>query len=110
MGSQNTEIANQAQLQNIANQMKAAEFNAGNVNQANLFNANATNQANQLNSNRQMSALEGMRGLYGTTPAMSALFGNQAMQSAGMQNQMDQDRMANMFRLISQGTNALPRF
>ncbi len=82
----------------------AGEQNAASANQAGQFNANARNTTNQFNTQMpleygrynqanlgiQADALGGMRSLYGTTPAMSSLFGNQAMNAAQFQNELDQ--------------------
>lgn len=48
--------------------------------------ANAAGQQD----NSAQNALQGMTGLYGTTPALSSLYGNQAMQGAQLQNQITQ--------------------
>ncbi len=42
--------------------------------------------------------IEGMQSLYGTTPAMSALFGNQALQHASLQNNINQENTDKMLR------------
>lgn len=110
---------NQAQLANIANQMQTSQFNAGQANQAGQNNAQFQNQAQQFNSaaqnaaimqnaqnvlqsqlanqqgqnqnfDNQLAALNGQQGLYGTTPAMSALFGNQALSAADLQRMINQ--------------------
>jgi hypothetical protein len=70
VASQNANIANQAETQNVQNQFNAAQYNAGLLNQANMFNStnnqntglynasnqqqtNLANQAAQLNTNAQ---------------------------------------------------------
>lgn len=114
MASENTGAANQAQLANISNNMRANEFNQGNAMQGNLFNANAANQANQFNiqnaqanrntgNSQQLAALQGMHSLYGTTPALSNLFGNQAMQGAQFQNQLNQQGQNANLNLTGEG-------
>lgn len=107
-GQFNANNMNQAQLQNIMNQMQNSQYNAGQANQASQFNIGNQNQnnqqnfqnqfgvaqfnagQNQLQNQNQQQALAGMQGLYGTTPAMSQLFGNQAMSQSQLQNQIDQ--------------------
>lgn len=76
---------------------KAAQDTAEATDKANLFNIQNLTDTNKFNLglNRQsiddaMKALSGMQSLYGTTPALSQLFGNQAMQSAQFKNQMQQ--------------------
>jgi len=138
-GQINTSAANQAQLQNIANQIaanqynagavnQAGQFNAGNIQQADLFNANAVNAGNQQNiqnqlavsqfnqqqqqqpQQNQLAALQGMSSLYGTTPAMSNLFGNQALSAAQLQNQINQQNNQSGLNLVGQGISQIPRF
>ncbi len=102
--ARNLEQYNQGQQFNIGNFMRANEFNAGGANQANMFNVGQGNQAaqfnaqlplqygqyNQGNNNLALQALGGQASLYGTTPALSSLFGNQALQGAQLQNQINQ--------------------
>jgi hypothetical protein len=135
----NIEQQNQGQLQNISNQMQLNQQNAGIVNQSNQANIDAINRANQANTDamnqarqfniqqpmqtaqfntqqqqipqqQQMQALQGMQGLYGTTPAMSQLFGNQALQGAQLQNQINQQNRQNTNQLINEGISLIPRF
>lgn len=78
--------------------------NANAVNEANRFNLELPleyAQFNRGNQNNALAALEGMRSLYGTTPALSSLFGNQAMNTAGMQNQMNQQAFQNKLQQIA---------
>jgi hypothetical protein len=98
IGMRGADSANQANLANIANRMRANEFNAGATNQANQFNINNQNEASRYNNqfigqnqDTQLRALQGMQSMYGTTPAMSSLFGNQALQHAQLQNQITQE-------------------
>lgn len=126
----NTTNANTAQLENIANMMKtgmfnagnaneAAKFNAGNANENARFNAGATNTQSQNNfenmfrtntfnaGNQQqqienlLKALQGMQGLYGTTPAMAQLFGDQANKSATLQNTITQQNRSSEADMIN---------
>lgn len=46
--------------------------------------------------------LDRMKSLYGTTPGKSALYGSQAMQGAGLQNNIKQQNEAGRLRLIGQ--------
>ena len=73
-----------------------------------MANTDILNQASMFNLKRgdermgnQLQAVEGMRGLYGTTPALSALFGNQALNAAQLQNQINQQNMNNGLQIIS---------
>lgn len=83
---------------NNTNILNTNNANANSVNDANRFNAtNAINQTNnqqsilarlqQLysdNSSRRLSTLDAMRALYGTTPALPALYGSQAATAANL--------------------------
>jgi len=86
MGQNNAQMMNQGNLANIANTMQTGQFNANAANQAGQFNAQQRLQPQQT----QLAALQGQASLYGTTPALSQLFGNQAMQHAQTQNQINQ--------------------
>jgi hypothetical protein len=104
MGRANIEEQNRGQQFNIGNAQRASEFNAGAANQAGMFNTGAGNEAARFNmqlplqygqynqgiSDRALRALEGQRSLYGTTPALSSLFGNQALQGAQLQQMINQ--------------------
>lgn len=63
-------------------------------NQFNQQNADTINEANRFNATnlpgQSMQALNGMQSLYGTTPALASTFGNQALQGATLQNQINQ--------------------
>lgn len=83
-GIDQNRIGNQLQgmqgMSNIENQRLNAELEAG------RFNATAGMQADQFNSGNQMDALRGMVSLYGTTPGMANMFGDQlgrAIQNSG---------------------------
>lgn len=60
--------------------------NANIMNEAGRFNAG---QGNQTNTNI-LGAIQGQANLYGTTPALSSLFGQQAVTGASLQNQINQ--------------------
>jgi len=69
---------------NAGNALQAGIANSGNSLQAEIANA----QLKQGNNRDILSAIEGMKSLYGTTPALTNLFGNQVMQAQGSgQNQ-----------------------
>lgn len=106
----NTSNANQNNQFNASNQNQNNQFNANNMNQTGQFNANAQNDMSRFNAQNQQGAmgnlmtlyqqqqgnqyagLNAMTNLYGTTPANSALYGNQAMQQA----QLEEQRRARM--------------
>lgn len=68
---------------------------------ANILNAQAgaEDEASQFNRqivpNMKLNALQGMTSLYGTTPALVNTFGNQALQAAQLQNQVNQQNKQN---------------
>lgn len=103
-GSKNTDAINRANEINAANATKAgqdqldlAKFNTGNA--MDMAKFNSSGQMDMLKFNEAlrsgdqtkiMQALEGMKSLYGTTPALANLFGDQAMQHAQFGNQVTQ--------------------
>lgn len=120
MAETNTGAINQGNLANVANQMQANRDNSQNANQANFFNANASNEANRFNAqnnqqnqqqgqNQQLQALQGMQSLYGTTPALSQLFGNQAMNASQFQNQINQQGNQANQNMINTGMEGIRR-
>lgn len=74
------------------------ERNSDVINSTNQFNASMPLQYGAYNLNRNNTGLDAIRGqasLYGTTPALSALFGNQALSAAQLQNMIDQQGRSN---------------
>src|SRR5215203_4398762 len=78
------------------NRLQGASMYGSNASQENELRNRSTMQGQQLQDN----ALRGMTSLYGTTPAMSQLFGQQAMQGAGLQNDINQGNNRNNLQLI----------
>ena len=64
-----------------------------------LSSAGQYASAAQNQDTNQRDALHGMTSLYGTTPALASLFGNQAMQGAQFQNQVNQQGRENQNQL-----------
>jgi hypothetical protein len=114
----NADIINQINQFNTQGYSRANELNAANQSQTNQFNAsmaasnaeantNREMQVNQFNtqaaldaakSNRQgaMGAIQGQASLYGTTPALTNLFGNQVVQAGQLgqgQQQLNNQKM-----------------
>lgn len=79
-----SELKHKIGLENASAKNEAARFNA-----SNLFDAYRTDKQSRL------GAVEGMRGLYGTTPALANLYGNQAMNTAQFQNEVGQQKTRN---------------
>jgi len=104
--------ANEGQKFDIGNEMNTSQFNAGQGNQVGMFNANLGFEGQKYNADAQtnaqaranaaaqsasasryaadaqgtqdrLAALRGMTSLYGTTPGMSEMFGNQAINIVG---------------------------
>lgn len=71
-----TEAMGDIDRQNAENQFRAAQFN----NQNRQGNLSALAQLYGMQQNRELEVLGGMRSLYGTTPALPALYGQQGMQ------------------------------
>lgn len=84
--------ASAAQSENAA-RTSADASNADTQNRVAMFNAQMPleyQQANQVRNNNALASVEGMRGLYGTTPALVNEFGNQVGQAAQLgQNQQN---------------------
>lgn len=88
-------------------------------NEINQRNTDAQNQAAQFNLQLPMqqgnynldvfksmlAPLQGMSSMYGTTPALSNLFGTQALNHAQLQNTMDQQQETNGLNLVGQAMN-----
>lgn len=100
----NANSANTANLANAGNRNRANEFNLNNRNEAMKFNIGNSMDMLKMNEamrsgdqNRIQQALQGMTSMYGTTPAMSKLFGDQALSAAEMQQrnkrQSEQDAL-----------------
>jgi hypothetical protein len=96
LGAGENDIRNRFELENAQAANRAAEFGA-------------TQQLT--NRDRDLRALEGMRGLYGTTPAQAQLFGNQALQGSQLQANIMQNNNQNALRNIGTGIiqTAAPR-
>lgn len=89
--------------------------NQDEINRVNEANTGIGNRAMEFNSgvgrgnqDDMFKALEGMRGLFGTTPAMSALYGNQAQNAFGQASQnrnSDNNNVMEMIRQLMQRRN-----
>lgn len=108
------DAVNAFNMQNAQAVNQMNQFNAGAGNQVGLFNAGASNDANRFNAGvgtnrdaQMLQALGGMNSLYGTTPALSQLFGQQALQGSQLQNQITQDNRQNENQLTQQFVNGL---
>ena len=87
----------------LASQEAGRTLQAGIANQnADLQRQQLTQQALQSYYQNQLSALGGQTSLYGTTPAMSATFGNQALQA--YQNRIALEQARNNYGLGLLGT------
>lgn len=64
-------------MRNEANRLQAEEMNR----QSTMGSLNALQSLYGTQENKQLGATEGMRSLYGTTPALPALYGQQAQQA-----------------------------
>ena len=77
--------------------------NADIINQINQFNAQMQMNAQKSNRGEAFDAASGMRSLYGTTPALTNLFGNQVMQAKGsnqQQQQIDEQRSRDRLNFV----------
>lgn len=83
IGMRNTDARNQAQMFNMDLPFKVGNFNQNSISQA-------------------LQGLQGMQGIYGTTPALSSMFGNQALNSAQLQQLISSQNQGNLSRILSQ--------
>lgn len=70
--------------------------------QVEQHNADTINQINQFNQGLKLSSLEGMKGLYGTTPALIKTFGDQALQSRSLDQNQQQVKNQSQQALLRQ--------
>lgn len=89
-----------------ANEAKTgASFrNADIGNESQRFNASGLLSAQQNNRNQALGATQGMTSLYGTTPALASLYGNQVMQarqSGQAQQGLDDNRRRDMYSMFA---------
>jgi hypothetical protein len=121
IGRANVDLMNQGNLRNIGAREDISRANTDLFNSAIKSNVQDTNEGRRINlelpfkrsalgsdqNNQIQQILEGMKGLYGTTPAMASLFGNQAMQGANLQNTINQGNNQNAMEMIMQLMRAL---
>ncbi len=98
-----------AQLTSGENQLRN-QFGSQETTRANEFGMKNTDLANQnktlsfqlpmQKSDQLMKILEGIRGVYGTTPALTNLYGNQAQQGASLQNNIIQSNRSSALNKI----------
>lgn len=69
-----------------------ADSEGGKILQANLANQGADLQAQNMGLQGRLGALSGMNSLYGTTPGMANMFGNQALSAYNTRAGMEQAR------------------
>lgn len=108
-GKSNADTLNQSGIFNANATNTAGQFNAGATNTGNQFNIQNASDVARLNealrsgnTAQALAALGGQSSLYGTTPALSSLFGNQAMQGAQFQNQVQQQQNQPGLNVIAQ--------
>ena len=80
--------------------------NSNTINDTNKFNATGAMTGTQNNNRDILSTIEGQRGLYGTTPALTNTFGNQVMQ--GQNSEQNQQEINN--RKLAGVYSSLGRF
>lgn len=65
---------------------------AGRELSAQMANQNAELQARSMYNSAKLGSLQGQTGLYGTTPAMANMFGNQVMNAYGLRGNLESQR------------------
>jgi hypothetical protein len=116
----NADIAGRVQQGRLTSSGQLGTLGAGENEIRNRFaleNAQAANQAAQFGAtqasvgrDRDLRALEGMRSLYGTTPAQAQLFGNQALQGSTLQANIMENNNRTGLQAIAQGMAPTQRF
>lgn len=106
----NASIADRIASNKVGLAGTTGQLAAGEQSERNRFGLNAAeiqNEASRFNATRKdannsniLQNLSGMQSLYGTTPALSSLFGNQALQAASLQNNINQQNISNGLSLI----------
>lgn len=109
----NADIAGRVQQGRLSSSGQLGTLGAGENEIRNRFgleNAQAANRAAEFgatqsltNRDRDLRALEGMRSLYGTTPAQAQLFGNQALQGSTLQANIMENNNRTGLQAIGQG-------
>lgn len=94
----NTDKFNEADRSNVNNQNDARRINFELP-----FRTNDINRRDEgLDSEQLFRSIEGMRSLFGTTPALSQLFGNQALNFSGQQSGINQANKDNSMNVLMQ--------
>lgn len=88
-----SELENQARNQSAEERNRAQQFNITTPLEYGRFNAGLNNSA--------LQALQGMTSLYGTTPALANLFGNQALNRAQFEELQNQNNQRNGLTALS---------
>lgn len=89
LASQSQSARNTFELANVENQNRASEFNSS----GRLASESAAREAEANEINQILQALQGMRSIYGTSPALVNTFADQAAQGAQLQQNQDALRM-----------------
>lgn len=92
-----SELSSRYDFENMNAKNEAKRFNASSLMQ--LYGDKRADR-NTANSNR-LAAAQGMTGLYGTTPALSRLYGDQAMDTAKFQNDVNQQKKRTATSLLT---------
>jgi hypothetical protein len=102
-GNVNAQIAQNIAQNKLSASSPWASIAAGESNTANQMgarNADVMNEASRFNLSLPFQALQGQSSLYGATPGLSQLFGNQALSSAQLQNMINQGNTGNMLQIL----------
>ena len=108
-GEFNSQLGLGAEEFNTSTNAAIAEANANRAASTDQFNINAALDAAKFNRGGTANALAGQASLYGTTPALTSLFGNQVMAATGAnqnQQQINDRRNLGYFGNIGIGSNS----
>lgn len=92
---ENTALRQDANKTNAAGLFDAARFNAQSTMDVNKFNASGSLDAQRQNRSDALGAIQGKTNLYGTTPALANLYGNQARNDRDFEAGEDQRKITN---------------
>jgi len=92
LAAQETGFMNEMAAGNVVDRRNVGAMNTQVANAIAQFNAQMKQQNQQQNMGNMFNAIQGQQSLYGTTPALASLFGQQALAQQGQENQWNLGR------------------
>lgn len=106
--ARNADIVNQVNQANSEGNLRAGTFNSAAKTGVDENNANRSTQIGQFNRGGQLDAIRGQASLYGTTPALTSLFGNQVIQAGQLgqgQQEINQQKRRDTYNFARPGAS-----